>query len=346
MWRTGIVKQAACQDLKRLLARNASAAAATAAPTLPQSADVVVIGGGSAGCHTLYHLAKRGVRAVLLERAQLTAGTTWHTAGLLWRLRPSDVDIQLLANSRNMLRQLEAETGLDPGWIQNGGIFIAHNETRLDEYRRLATVGKALDIENEILSPEETQKLFPLLDPKAFIGALYSPGDGVMDPAMLCTALRRAATANGAQVIENCDVQEILVEEGSRGKKVVGVATPFGNIRTETVVNATGVWGRDLVARHGSHLPLLPMKHAYIVSESIPGVRGLPNIRDHDYSTYFRIQGDAICMGGYEPNPILLDPVAKDFHFGLYELDWSVFETHVEGAHKQQWQLDCIMRAT
>ncbi|XP_064541865.1 sarcosine dehydrogenase, mitochondrial [Drosophila montana] len=333
MWRTGIAQKAARQDLWRVLGRNKSRSSAPA-PTLPQSADVVVIGGGSAGCHTLYHLAKRGVRAVLLERAQLTAGTTWHTAGLLWRLRPSDVDIQLLANSRNMLRQLEAETGLDPGWIQNGGIFIAHNETRLDEYRRLATVGAALGIENEILSPEETQKLFPLLDPKAFIGALYSPGDGVMDPAMLCTALRRAATNNGAQVIENCDVQEILVEQGTRGKKVVGVATPFGNIRTDTVVNATGVWGRDLVARHGTYLPLLPMKHAYIVSESIPGVRGLPNIRDHDYSTYFRIQGDAICMGGYEPNPILLEPVAKDFHFGLYELDWSVFETHVEGAQK------------
>ncbi|KAI8039931.1 hypothetical protein M5D96_007356 [Drosophila gunungcola] len=287
--------------------------------SLPASADVVVIGGGSAGCHTLYHLARRGVRAVLLERAQLTAGTTWHTAGLLWRLRPNDVDIQLLANSRRMLQQLEAETELDPGWIQNGGIFIAHNETRLDEYRRLATVGSALGIENQVLSPEETQKLFPLLDPTAFVGALYSPGDGVMDPAMLCAALKKAATNLGAQVIEQCGVDDLLLEQTARAEKVV---------------NATGVWGRDLVAKHGSHLPLVPMKHAYIVSESIPGVRGLPNIRDHDYSTYFRIQGDAICMGGYEPNPILLEPVPKDFHFGLYELDWSVFEAHVEGAQK------------
>ncbi|ALC38829.1 CG6385 [Drosophila busckii] len=330
MWRMNLIKKAARQDVRQVVLRHQSAAA----PELPAAADVVVIGGGSAGCHTLYHLAKRGVRAVLLERAQLTAGTTWHTAGLLWRLRPSDVDIALLANSRQMLRQLEAETDMDPGWIQNGGIFIAHNETRLDEYRRLATAGAALGIENQILSPQETQKLFPLLDPKAFIGALYSPGDGVMDPAMLCAALKKAASNKGAKVYEHCDVKEILVEQTSKGKKVVGVSTPFGNIRTEMVVNATGVWGRDLVAPLGTHLPLLPMKHAYIVSESIPGVRGLPNIRDHDYSTYFRIQGDAICMGGYEPNPILLDPVAKDFHFGLYELDWSVFETHVEGAHK------------
>ncbi|XP_017020013.1 sarcosine dehydrogenase, mitochondrial [Drosophila kikkawai] len=336
MWRQRILQQASRRGMSKQTKGVGEGGAARKEPSgsLPSSADVVVIGGGSAGCHTLYHLARRGVKAVLLERAQLTAGTTWHTAGLLWRLRPNDVDIQLLANSRRMLQQLEEETGLDPGWIQNGGIFIAHNETRLDEYRRLATVGSALGIENQVLSPEETQKLFPLLDPSAFVGALYSPGDGVMDPAMLCAALKKAATNLGAQVIENCGVDDLLLEQNSRGKKVVGVSTSFGDIRSEKVVNATGVWGRDLVAKHGSHLPLVPMKHAYIVSESIPGVRGLPNIRDHDYSTYFRIQGDAICMGGYEPNPILLEPVPKDFHFGLYELDWSVFEAHVEGAQK------------
>ncbi|XP_055839450.1 sarcosine dehydrogenase, mitochondrial [Episyrphus balteatus] len=302
---------------------------------IPSSADVIIIGGGSAGCHTLYHLAKRGVKAVLLERAKLTAGTTWHTAGLVWRLRPNDVDTQLLANSRNMLMSLEEETGLDPGWIQNGGIFIAHSDNRLDEYKRLSTLGNSMGIENYMLSPEETQKLFPLLDPAAFTGALYSPGDGVVDPAMLCSALTKSATNNGAKVIEGCPVNELLVEESSgNSKKLVGVRTPFGDIKTKTVVNATGVWGKDLVEPHGSKLPLVPMKHAYIVSESVPGARGLPNIRDHDYSTYFRIQGDAICMGGYEPNPILLDPVAKDFNFGLYDLDWSLFETHLQGAVK------------
>uniref|UniRef100_A0A0K8UZQ0 Sarcosine dehydrogenase, mitochondrial n=2 Tax=Bactrocera latifrons TaxID=174628 RepID=A0A0K8UZQ0_BACLA len=314
--------------------RHSSVKAETAVPQIPSTADVVIIGGGSAGCHTLYHLAKRGVKAVLLERAKLTAGTTWHTAGLIWRLRPNDVDIQLLNNSRNMLKQLEEDTGCDPGWIQNGGIFIAHTEKRLDEYRRLATVGNALGIENHILGPEETQKLFPLLDPKSFIGALYSPGDGVVDPAMLCTALTRGAIQNGGRVIENCNVTDLLVEDTSEGKELVGVATSYGNIKTKTVVNATGVWGRDLVQKHGSYLPLIPMKHSYIISETIPGVRGIPNIRDHDYSTYFRIQGDAICMGGYEPNPIILEPVAKDFHFGLYDLDWSLFDVHLNGAIK------------
>lgn len=97
---------------------------------IPESADVVVIGGGSAGCHVLYHLAKHGIKAVLLERAKLTAGTTWHTAGLIWRLRPHDVDIHLLNSSRNLLMNLENETGLNSGWIQNGGLFIAHSKVQ------------------------------------------------------------------------------------------------------------------------------------------------------------------------------------------------------------------------
>lgn len=204
----------------------------------------------------------------------------------------------------------------------------------MEEYRRLATVGNALGIENYLLGPEETQKLFPRLDPKSFIGALYSPCDGVVDPSMLCTALTRGAVQSGGRVIENCNVTDLLVEDTSRGKELVGVATPYGNIKTDTVVNATGVWGRDLIQKHGSYLPLIPMKHSYIISETIPGVRGIPNIRDHDYSTYFRIQGDAICLGGYEPNPIILEPVAKDFHFGLYDLDWPVFGVHLNGALK------------
>jgi len=138
MWRHRILQQTSRRGISRQV-KGEGGARREPSGSLPASADVVVIGGGSAGCHTLYHLARRGVKAVLLERAQLTAGTTWHTAGLLWRLRPNDVDIQLLANSRRMLQGLEEETDLDPGWIQNGGIFIAHNETRLDEYRRLAT---------------------------------------------------------------------------------------------------------------------------------------------------------------------------------------------------------------
>uniref|UniRef100_A0A336MEF7 CSON013804 protein n=1 Tax=Culicoides sonorensis TaxID=179676 RepID=A0A336MEF7_CULSO len=294
--------------------------------------------GGSQGCNTLYQLAKRGCKAVLLERAKLTSGTTWHTAGLVWRLRPNDVEIGLLASTRNTLMSLEKETGLDPGWIMNGGLFIAHSKERLNEYKRLQTLGKCFGIESHVLSPEETLKVFPLLDPNSFTSALYSPGDGVVDPNMMCTALTKAATNLGASFFENCPVEEILVDKRSTSiseifqKRVKGVRTKYGDIKTNCIVNATGVWGRDLIERHGIYLPLIPMKHAYTISEPMPGVRGCPNVRDHDYSTYFRIQGESICMGGYENNPILLGRVEKDFEFGLYDLDYTVFDTHVKGA--------------
>lgn len=184
------------------------------------------------------------------------------------------------------------------------------------------------------MTAEEAQRtVFPLLDPKSFMGALYSPGDGTVDPAILCTALTRAAAKNGGRIIEQCNVEDIVVGVGVTGmKKVEGVQTQYGTIKTNVVVNATGAWGRDLIEKHGVHIPLIPMRHAYIVSEPMDGIMGMPNVRDHDASLYFRIQGSSICMGGYETNPILLDRVANDFHFSLYDLDWSTFESHVKGA--------------
>lgn len=164
---------------------------------------------------------------------------------------------------------------------------------------------------------------------------LFLQKDGVVDPAMLCTALTRAASKNGGKVFEQTPVLDLEVGQNILGHSDVrGVVTPYGTIKTNTVINATGVWGEDIGEKYGIKLPLIPMRHAYVVSETIPGVQGLPNVRDHDYSMYFRIQGQSICMGGYENNPILLEKVPEDFHFGLYDLDWSVFETHIQGAVK------------
>lgn len=232
--------------------------------------------------------------------------------------------------------EIKAKTDYDPGWIENGGIFIAHSKKRLDEYHRLSSLGSALGIENRIVSPKETSEIFPLLDTNSFYGALHSPGDGSIDPSMLCTALTRSATETGnARVIENCIVKKLLTEDHSSGvKRMVGLKTNFGDIESGCVVNATGVWGRDLIESLGFSLPLIPMRHAYVVSEPIEGVFGMPNVRDHDGSIYFRIQGSSILMGGYENNPILLDRVSKDFSFGLYDLDWSTFDEHVKAAVK------------
>lgn len=188
---------------------------------IPERADVVVIGkvsvvifikvinfillgGGSIGCNTLYQLSKRGINAVLLERNKITCGTSWHASGLFWRFRPSDTDIKLLTVTGDVVANLENETGLNPGWINNGGLFIANSKERIKEYKRLQTLGHFFGIESQWLSPAEATKLSPILDPKSFLGALYSPGDGIIDPTMYCNALLKGATTRGCQVKSYC----------------------------------------------------------------------------------------------------------------------------------------------
>ncbi|XP_028273006.1 sarcosine dehydrogenase, mitochondrial [Parambassis ranga] len=302
---------------------------------LPRSADVVVIGGGSLGCQTIYHLAKMGMtNVVLLERDRLTAGTTWHTAGLLWQLRPSDVEVELLAHTRNVIsKDLEEETGLHTGWIQNGGLFIASNKQRLDEYKRLMSLGKVYGIESHVLSPAETKDLYPLMNVDDLYGTLYVPKDGTMDPAGTCTTLTRAASARGATVIENCPVTGIQVRTDDLGvKKVKAVVTPHGTIETPCVVNCAGVWATKLGEMAGVNVPLIAMHHAYVVTERIEGIQNMPNVRDHDASVYLRLQGDALSVGGYEQNPIFWEEVSDKFAFSLFDLDWDVFMQHIEGA--------------
>ncbi|XP_074150150.1 sarcosine dehydrogenase, mitochondrial [Sminthopsis crassicaudata] len=302
---------------------------------LPNSADVVVVGGGSLGCQTLYHLAKLGLtNIVLLERDKLTSGTTWHTAGLLWQLRPSDVEVELLAHTRQVVsHDLQEETGLHTGWIQNGGLFIASNRQRLDEYKRLMSLGKAYGIESHVLTPAETKKLYPLMNVDDLYGTLYVPHDGTMDPAGTCTTLTRAATARGAQVIENCPVTGIQVRTDDFGvRRVSAVDTAYGSIQTPCVVNCAGVWASTLGKMAGVKVPLVAMHHAYVVTERIEGIQNTDNVRDHDASVYLRLQGDALSVGGYESNPIFWEEVSDKFAFGLFDLDWDVFTQHIEGA--------------
>ncbi|XP_005654662.1 sarcosine dehydrogenase, mitochondrial isoform X2 [Sus scrofa] len=316
-------------------AQQPSAEAQGLSQPLPRAASVVVIGGGSLGCQTLYHLAKLGVSgALLLERERLTSGTTWHTAGLLWQLRPSDVEVELLAHTRRVVsRDLEEETGLHTGWIQNGGLFIASNRQRLDEYKRLMSLGKAYGVESHVLSPAETKALYPLMNVDDLYGTLYVPHDGTMDPAGTCTTLSRAATARGAQVIENCPVTGIRVRTDDFGvRRVAAVETAHGSIQTPCVVNCAGVWAGAVGRMAGVKVPLVAMHHAYVVTERIEGIQNMPNVRDHDASVYLRLQGDALSVGGYEANPVFWEEVSDKFAFGLFDLDWDVFGQHIEGA--------------
>lgn len=337
-----------------MLGRTVALARATAArrafSTVPSEADVVVIGGGSIGASTLYHLAERGINAVMVEKDQLTAGTTWHSAGLLWRLRPADTDIELIDHTRHLARNvLEQETSLSPGWIENGGLFIASNERRLDEYKRLQTLGKAYGIESHVCTPEEAQKIHPLMSTEDMYGALYSPNDGTIDPSGWVSALTKGAKMRGAKIFENCRVTAVDTEAttSTGTPKVTGVATSQGYIKTNTVVDCAGVWGANLGSLVGVDVPLVGMRHAYIVMDKVPGIQGLPNIRDHDLSVYLKLQGDSLAIGGYEVDPVFWTP-EPDFAFGLFEMDlMEEFGAHLENHFKRVPVLEeCGVKST
>eukprot|EP00928_Gymnodinium_smaydae_P078300 TRINITY_DN6213_c0_g3_i3.p1 TRINITY_DN6213_c0_g3~~TRINITY_DN6213_c0_g3_i3.p1 ORF type:complete len:952 (+),score=137.14 TRINITY_DN6213_c0_g3_i3:102-2858(+) len=328
-----------------LLSRRSSVPAGAAAgrrwrssgAELPAEADVVVIGGGSIGTSALYHLKKRGVNAVLLERHQLTAGTTWHSAGMLWRLRPSDADIELNAYSRDMCKWLEEETG-ETSWTENGGLFIAGNSERMAEYKRFAETGKYFGIESRVLSPSECKDVHPLLRVDDIYGGIYSPGDGTIDPTSITNAYAKAARKIGARTFENTGVAGIETESyntvgGAQSKRVVAVTTECGaRIKTAAVLNACGAWANAVAEMVGVQIPLRAMKHAMILTEPIKGMHsGLPNVRDHDLSVYLKTQGDSMAIGGYEQNPEFWPDVDPEFAFGLFELDYDTFGQNLEG---------------
>jgi len=227
---------------RRLLApspassRQAAARRGLASPAreLPSEVDAVIIGGGSLGASCAYHLQQKGLRTVLLEAHQLTAGTTWHTAGMLWRLRPSDTDVELQSYTRDMCIKLEEETGVN-SWTENGGLFIACNKERLDEYKRLSTMGHYFGVDSRMLSPEETKELYPILNVDDIYGSMYSPTDGTIDPAGVVGAYQRAAQKLGSRFVEHCPVEGIETESysvhGQPRRKVTGVLRTVNSSR-------------------------------------------------------------------------------------------------------------------
>eukprot|EP00929_Paragymnodinium_shiwhaense_P018855 TRINITY_DN13044_c0_g1_i1.p1 TRINITY_DN13044_c0_g1~~TRINITY_DN13044_c0_g1_i1.p1 ORF type:complete len:971 (-),score=223.55 TRINITY_DN13044_c0_g1_i1:355-3267(-) len=337
----------ASRGAKRALAANAPRSAATAfAPKrayssaasteeLPSEVDAVIVGGGMLGASCAYHLQKRGLQTLLVERHQLTAGTTWHTAGMLWRLRPSDSDIELHTYTREMLIQLEKETEI-ASWTENGGLFIACNKERLAEYERLWTLGQYYGIDSNMLTPKETLDVYPILNVDDIYGAMHSPTDGTIDPAGAVQAYKKAATRLGARFVENCGVQSVETESyavhGKQQRRVVSITANGQRVKTPLLVNCAGAWANELCGMMDVKIPLRAMKHAMVVTESMEGVHpGLPNLRDHDLSIYFKTQGNALALGGYEQNPEFWRDVDPNFSFGLFDLDWDTFGQNLEG---------------
>ena len=323
--------------------RVVSRALSGAAPELPARVDTVVIGGGCVGASVALHLQQRGLSTLLLERHALTAGTTWHTAGMLWRLRPSYVDIELHGYTRELAIALEADPSVGvASWVENGGLFVAVNRERLAEYERLSEAGRLYGIESHVLSPTQTRDVHPLLEVSDVYGSMYSPTDGTLDPAGLTQAYTRKARNLGAKVHEGVSVASIETVphapaaggvDAGRGTRVVAIHTADGQrVETTHVVNACGAWANELAATAGVQLPLLAMKHAYVVTDAIEGMHGgLPNVRDHDLSIYLKAQGSALALGGYETNPEFWRYADPSFAFGLFELDWETFLQNTEG---------------
>ena len=304
-------------------------------PALPKHARAVVIGGGIVGCSTAYHLAGLGWKdVVLLERAKLTSGSTWHAAGLVGQLRTSANITQLLKYSVELYDRLEKETGLATGWKMNGGLRLACNPERMTEIRRQATTAHSFGLEMELLSPAEALKLWPLMEIGDLVGAAFLPTDGQANPADIAQSLAKGARNRGVTIVEETRVAGILVESG----RAVGVRTDMGEIRCEVVVNCGGQWARQVGALAGVSVPLQSVQHQYIVTEALGAPKNLPTLRDPDRLIYFKEEVGGLVMGGYEHNPMPWLPegetgdLPENFAFQLLETDLEHFEPLMEQA--------------
>ena len=302
------------------------------ASRLPSHARAVIIGGGIVGCSVAYHLTKLGWRdVVLLERRDLSCGTTWHAAGLVGQLRSSHNLTRLARYGAVLYERLEAETGQATGFRRSGSVSVARTAERLTELKRGASMARCFGVEVEVISPGEAGRRWPLMRTDDLAGAVWIPGDGRTNPIDTTLALARGARNGGATILENVTVTGVRRERGA----ATGVSTADGDIACEVVVNCAGMWGRDVGRMAGVHVPLHAAEHFYIVTEPMAGVtRDLPVLRDPDGYIYVREEVGGLLMGGFEPaaKPWGMDGVPPDFAFSLLPEDWEHFRLLMEQA--------------
>ncbi len=317
---------------------------------LPDRARVVIIGGGVGGAAIAHHLAKLGERdLVLLERNELTSGSTFHSAGLVGQLRSS------VSLTRMMMDSVELYRTLDCGWVQCGGIRLACTPEREQEVLRQVAWAKTFGLPLELISAERAQELFPLMSTAGVRCASYLPSDGYLDPSLLTTALIDGARAGGCRVFTHTRVNAIDVDHSSAHPRVRGVQTEWGPIEAEIVVNAGGMFAAELGRLAGVRVPIVPFAHEYLVTQPFrerpPGAERahLPTLRDPDLLIYFREEGAGLVMGGYERESApwaldqhLLDAIPGDFNGRLLEEDWPRFEEIAKNSSKRVPVMDEI----
>jgi glycine cleavage system aminomethyltransferase T/glycine/D-amino acid oxidase-like deaminating enzyme len=304
--------------------------------TIPDHAQVVIVGGGIAGASTAYHLARLGVTdVVLLEQGKLTCGTTWHAAGLVGQLRATRNATRMSRYGIELYATLEAETGLATGWKQCGSLNVAKTPERLKLFRRQMARAKSFGIEFEFVSPEEAGKIYPLLRTDDLAGAVWIPGDGKANPTDLTQSLARGARMRGVRIIEDAKVIALVVERGRVARVRYRTADAEAEMRCEAVVNCAGQWARELGLLAGANVPLYSAEHFYIVTRPIPGVHAnLPVMRDPDGYIYYKEEVGGLVMGGFEPvaKPWNVGAIPDPFEFQLLPEDWDHFEILMRNA--------------
>jgi sarcosine dehydrogenase len=281
---------------------------------LPSQARIVVIGGGAVGCSIAYHLGKLGQKDVLvLEKSGLTHGSTWHAAGLVGQLRSKRNLTRLMQYSAQLYGRLEAETGQATEWKPVGSLRLASSEERWSELKRMATTARSFDFELHTLSPKEAEQKFPLMDPAGVVGAVFVPNDGSVEPSSLTMAYAKGARLGGVRIVEGV----LVTGFESDGRRLTRVLTDQGAIDCEIVVNAAGIWARDVAKMAGVDVPAGAVEHQYMITEksnSIP--TGLPTLRDPDNIFYLKPEPGALAVGGWEKGTPTFGATGVPFSFG------------------------------
>ncbi|MEA2620296.1 MAG: hypothetical protein QOC97_1069 [Chloroflexota bacterium] len=301
-----------------------------------EHARAVIIGGGVGGTSIAYHLTELGwTDVVLVDRAELTSGSTFHSAGLVGQLRSSVTLTRMMMYGSDLYRRLAAETGTDPSWHEVGSLRLASSPERFEELRRQAGWAKTFGLPLELITAQEAQALFPLMSTDGVLGAVYLPTDGWLDPSGLANALAAGARQRGASIRPHTRVVAIGTDRGRVTGVTVERADERIEIRADVVVNAAGMFAPEIGRMVGVNIPIIPMAHEYLFTEPIEGVHpGLPQLRDPDNLVYFREEVGGLCMGGYErhPAPWGLDGIPSDFNGKLLAPDWPRFEEIMAGA--------------
>ncbi len=267
---------------------------------------------------------------VLVERADLTSGSTFHSAGLVGQLRSSLSLTSMMMSSVALYRELATEVGLETGWREVGSLRLASSPERMEEIARQSGWAKTFGLPLELISAAEAQELFPPMSIEGVLGAAYLPTDGYIDPSQLTLALAEGARRRGGEVQTHTRLQSITVRNG----RVAGVVTDKGDIETEIVVNAGGMFAQELGALAGVNVPIVPMAHEYLITRPSGLSHDLPTMRDPSLLVYFRPESGGLIMGGYERDPLpwSLDGIPADFNGKLLDEDWQRFEPLLENA--------------